>query len=129
MINRRAPRATASSISSPTPRVVACHGSSRPFVNTSPAAAAISITAVPSGNNAYPANTGSPSGPVTVAVIHRPAQAAANASAVPSPPSAIGRSRISASGQRTFNPHRIAAHAAGALNEPFHLSEATKILI
>ena len=52
MINRRAPRATASSISSPTPRVVACHGSSRPFVNTSPAAAAISTARLNAATNA-----------------------------------------------------------------------------
>ena len=123
-ITRRAPARIAPAISSPVPRVDARSGSRLPSTRPSPLARAISITATPPGRSPHSACTGSPSGPVTVAVRREPPRAASRASSVPSPPSANG-SWATSSKPAVRNPAAIAAAACAASRVPLNLSGHT----
>ncbi|KAG1529484.1 hypothetical protein G6F50_017966 [Rhizopus delemar] len=88
---RVAPALMAASISSPTPWLLARIGSRLDgAISSRPAAAAISMTAVPSSSNPQTASTLWPSASLTVSCRSWPPVAASTASTVPSPPSAIG---------------------------------------
>ena len=96
---------------------------------------ASSTTAVPSGassvagRRSQDAATGRPCGPVTVTGIRvLPGIAAANASSVPSPPSAIGRARISADGSTVRHPSASASATWAAAIDPLKLSGASTTL-
>src|SRR5512134_2234993 len=94
-----------------------------------PIAAAVSSSARPSGSRSHAAVVGSPRGPWTDASSHSPPRAPATAARVPSPPSASGSSAMSAAGSTLRTPAAIAMPASTEVRVPFHLSEATRILI
>ena len=78
------------------------------------------------GRRSQDAATGRPCGPVTVTGIRvLPGMAAANASSVPSPPSAIGRVRISAAGSTVRHPSASASATCAAAIDPLKLSGAS----
>jgi hypothetical protein len=99
--------------------------------NCIPLAEAISTTAVrSSGSHAKPAATSmSGSGPITVAGIHRPLEAAIRAAAVPSPPSAIGLMTIRAPGAALPMASATIRQARSAARVPLNESIATTIFI
>ncbi len=127
----RTPSSMAARMSSPVPQVVAFMGSSPPGGTSSiPLAEAISMTAVrPSGSKPYDATTGSPRGPVTVTERSSPPVARTTASVVPSPPSAIGITMISASLRLSWSASAMILPASSLLILPLKLSAATTIFI
>lgn len=127
--NRRQPRAMASRITSPTPKVVVAIGS-RFSAGTCgrPAAPAIStIARLPA--TPYRQTTGAPSGPVTSTETISPQSPVVNASAVPSPPSASGQTTASAFGIARSRPARTASPAASDERLPLNESIAIKTFI
>ena len=123
-----APRESASSTSSPVPKLDARMMSrSFSFMRASPEAAAISMTAVFPPTMPYSAATGSPSGPVTVQAYFTPPKVRTMISAVPSPPSAMGRGWIVLPGRIRLAASAIAAMASSAVRLPLNLSGARTI--
>ena len=119
----------ASAISSPTPQVVAANGSRfSAGTSGSPAAAAISSTAVPLARRMpYTASTLSPRGPVTVQT--RRSSGAQRAATVPSPPSASGSRVMAAFGQAAKTPSRTASPASRDPRHPLKESIAMSTFI
>ena len=83
------------------------------------------IAVAPSGASTMPyaAVRCLPPAPVTARVFRCPPRES-TASSVPSPPSAIGHARISASGHTRRKPRAMAAQIAGAASEPLNESGA-----
>ncbi|RMS16535.1 hypothetical protein ALP75_202401 [Pseudomonas syringae pv. actinidiae] len=91
---------------------------------------AISMIAVRlSASHPHFASTGCPNGPLTLALISSPLQAASSASMVPSPPSAIGHLINSACGQTSARPLAMASATAWALRLSLNESGAMTIFI
>jgi hypothetical protein len=135
--SRETPCARASAIASPKPRVCASKARGRGGVPRSsmPLVFVSSTTAVPrgasgvGGSSTHDASTGSSSGPVTVTGMRcAPGTAAAKASTVPSPPSAIGMSRRSLSVRSRRHPVASASAAAAAPIVPLNESGAITTL-
>ena len=127
---RRAPASRAAVMSWPVPYVLVSSGLRfAGGTSASPVAAAISMTAVRSSPPSMPhaAWTSSPSGPATDATCRVPSVAATNASTVPSPPSAMGTTSISASGTTRRTPRAIAAQTSAAGRASLNLSGAMTI--
>ena len=128
---RSAPESNAAAISSPTPWVVVAPGSRRSRgTSRSPAADAISTTAVPEPrppSRAHCASTASPTGPVTRAAMSSPPVAAASAAAVPSPPSGTGYSSTCTPGMTRRTPAAIACATASALRLSLNPLGATRM--
>ncbi|EXI74920.1 MAG: hypothetical protein AW07_01531 [Candidatus Accumulibacter sp. SK-11] len=127
MMIRRSPQSSAARISSPVPKVVVSRGSRWPGASSgSPDAAAISTTAVvPSPRIPHCASTGARRGPLTRVWRSVPPVAPTRAATVPSPPSAIGTLRTSASGKTSRMPRSIASATPTALRLPLNESGAT----
>ncbi len=128
---RSAPPSRAATMSSPTPRVVVSPGSRRSRgTSRSPAADAISTTAVPFAlppSRAQCAATGAPTGPVTVTGTSSPPVAAASAAAVPSPPSGTGNSSTWTPGMTRRTPAAIACATTSALRLSLNPLGATRM--
>ena len=98
-----------------------------PSASVMPTISAASITAAgPSGvvTSPYAATRRAPPAPVSARVRRSPPRDS-TASSVPSPPSAIGQARISASGHTRRRPRAIAAQTAAASSEPLNESGAS----
>ena len=128
---RDTPARSASTIASPTPVVSASQGRRRPCSASIPEVDANSMTAVvpphaPSGGTSTHAlSWRSPSAPVArIGRSVAPGIAAKNASSVPSPPSAIGRTITSSSGLARPQPRANASAARRADTDPLKLSGA-----
>ncbi len=130
-ITRRAPASSAAEINWPVPSVLVTQASRCARVSSCrPLAMAISMIAVLlSASQPHWALTGAPSGPLTLALISSPLQAASSASMVPSPPSAIGHLINSACGQTSARPLAIASATAWALRLSLNESGAMTIFI
>ena len=112
---RWAPASSAALNSSPTPCVSARSGSrSASAMCSKPAALAISIMAVWSGNQPQHAVMGRPRASATVSWRRSPPVTARTASSVPSPPSAMGTHTTCASGTTDCTPRAIACATPAA---------------
>ena len=121
---RRAPRAAAAAMSSPTPKLVAASGCSLPpGSRASPHACAASMIAVPS-RHPNSARAGCPVGPRTSSRTGW-YPAATAAATVPSPPSATGTCAISRSPRTLRRPAAMCVAAWVAVSVPLNLSGAT----
>ena len=89
-----------------------------------PAAAAVSITAAPPGSRPYVAVTVLPRGPCTFTRRFVPPRPPTSASTVPSPPSAIGTTRVWASPQARLTPLAISSPAWALDADPLKESVA-----
>ena len=119
-------------MSSPTPRVVVRLGSLEQWggMRAKPHASAASITAVtPSPRMPQRARTRSPTGPVTWAWQYSPPVVSTKVSSVSSPPSATGRSTMSADGRSRRTPRAMASAASRALRLSLNAWGATTIRI
>ena len=127
-MKRRTPVSSSARIMAPMPSVErAVTSVAMPPGSVMPTISAASMIAVaPSGaaTMPYAALRCAPPAPATLIVCRCPPRDS-TASSVPSPPSAIGQARISASGHTRRNPRAMAAQTAGAASEPLNESGAT----
>ncbi len=108
----------------PSPRVLrAATGALMPAGSVMPTISAVSTTAVRASMSPTAASRGASDAPGTRSVRRVP-PCASSASSVPSPPSAIGHRRTSASGRARATPAAIAFATCSALSDPLNESGA-----
>src|SRR5690606_18236222 len=132
---RETPASSAALMACPKPSVDASSGRRSSPSSSMPDVFASSTTPVPPGSSSVAGSrshdefTGAPAGPVTrTGTRFASGIAFSNASTVPSPPSAMGRSvKVSAGDERT-QPSAIATAASAAVTDPLKLSGAMTIV-
>jgi hypothetical protein len=122
---RRTPASSNARIASPMPRELrASTGIPMPTGSVMPTISAVSTIALPSARRPVAASRTAPAAPRTVSVRRSPPPVSM-ASSVPSPPSAIGQMRRTASGRARVTPVAMASATCSALSEPLKESGAT----
>ena len=129
-MSRVAPASTAALIASPNPCVWADRGRNSSPRSSIPEVDASSTTAVPSGNQSHSASTARSCGPMTrTGTRLASGKATANASSVPSPPSAMGTGRTSSSGLTRLQPAARCVATEAASRDCLKLSGATTTVV